>query len=235
MLVGQDFPKITFEFMGYQLLEPNAFIGDLLLFLVSMYLLVATRSLQKETPFFKNWKRFYLVFGISFLLGGFGHLLYNYWGLWGRYLPWLLGIVATFFAERAMVSIYPAKSRIPLYNRIINLKLVLSLIAELLVFSLGDLESNQQLGLMVPTISSVIGLGTALGVLGYYYSKVINPCFRYLWWSTLILIPSAFFQALKINIHPWFDRSDVSHLLLIVSIVLYFQTIKRYARITVSE
>ena len=86
--------------------------------------------------------------------------------------------------------------------RIINVKLVLSLVAEIIVFSLGDLESNQQLGLMVPTISSVVGLGTALGVLGSYYSKVINPCFRFLWWSTLILIPSAFFQALKINIHP---------------------------------
>lgn len=231
MLIGQDYPKIELDFMGLHLLEPNAFIGDTLLFIVSMYLLISVKKFGKTSAFFKDWERFYLIFGISFFLGGFGHLLYNYWGMWGRYFPWLLGIVATYFIERAMISIHPNKERQPLFLMIAQLKLIIALVAEILVFSLNDLDSNQQLGLTVPTLSSVIGLGITLGGFGYYYSKKIHPSFNYLWLSTLILIPSAFFQGLKINFHQWFDRSDVSHLLLIVSAIFYYQTLKRYRKV----
>jgi hypothetical protein len=82
--------------------------------------------------------------------------------------------------------------------------------------------------LIVPTLNSVVGLGLSLGLLGYYYQRKIDVSFRYLWISTLILIPSAAVQSMKINVHQWFDRNDISHVLLITSIVFYYIAVKKY-------
>jgi hypothetical protein len=64
--------------------------------------------------------------------------------------------------------------------------------------------------------------------LGYYYQKTITTSFKYLWISTLILIPTAIFQSKKINFHQWFDRNDVSHILIIISLIIYYKAIKGY-------
>jgi hypothetical protein len=66
--------------------------------------------------------------------------------------------------------------------------------------------------------------------MGYYYQKTISPSFKYLWISALVLIPTAIIQSKKINIHQWFDRNDVSHILLIVSLFLYYKAIKGYSK-----
>jgi hypothetical protein len=51
----------------------------------------------------------------------------------------------------------------------------------------------------------------------------------------LLLIPSGLFISFKINIHPWFDKNDFGHLLLIVSMFLYFKSIKSYSKIVVDK
>ena len=38
MLVGEDYPKIEFQFNGWDLLEPDSFIGDLALGIIAIYL-----------------------------------------------------------------------------------------------------------------------------------------------------------------------------------------------------
>jgi hypothetical protein len=92
-----------------------------------------------------------------------------------------------------------------------------------------DLTVDPQKGLLVPTLNSIIGLSLTIGALGYYYSKTLGPSFNYLWLSTFILIPSAVVQSMKINIHPWMDRNDISHILLIISLFMYYRSIKGYA------
>jgi hypothetical protein len=97
------------------------------------------------------------------------------------------------------------------------------------VFVFVDISQDPQKGLIVPTINTIIGLGLVVGTMGYYYQKTISPSFKYLWISTLVLIPTAIIQSKKINIHQWFDRNDVSHILLIVSLFLYYKAIKGYS------
>lgn len=229
MLIGEDFPKIEFSLFGLDLVEPNALIGDTIILLIALFLARKTQKLSDGTPFFYYWKLFYLVFGISFFAGGLGHAFFNYWGVPGKYASWLLGIVSAFLIELAMISLYPKDQKRRLFNQLATLKLLLALGVELFVLFTVDLTSEPAKGLIVPTLSSVIGLGIILGGLGYYYQKKIHPSFKFLWISTLVLIPNTIIQGMKINIHPWFDRNDFSHVLLIIGCFLYMETIKRYS------
>jgi hypothetical protein len=228
MLIGKDFDKIEFDFFGLHLLEPNAFIGDVVILFVALYFAFQITKIKRVTPFLTNWKWFYIVFGIGFFLGGIGHTFYNYLGLSGKYPSWYSGILSTLFVEQAMFSLLNSKWK-NIAIKLSYLKAVLAGIIATLVFATINLEDDVSKGLIVPTLNSVIGLGFSLGFLGYRFSKSIHPSFKWLWISALILIPSALIQAMKINIAPWFDRNDLSHILLIIGMFCYFITIKNYS------
>ena len=229
MLVGKDFEKIEFELFDLKLLEPNTFIGDLVLFLLAMYFVYKTSDLKKHHQFFRYWHLFFLIIGLSFLSGGFGHLMYNYWGVPGKYPPWLLGFIAIYFVEQAMISFYHVKKKKDLFVKLSTYKLFLFLVIEILLFVFYPLSEDPVKGLILPSVSSFIGLFLTIGLLGYHYQKTIHPSFKYLWISTIVLLPSLIFHVFKINIHPWLDKNDLSHLLLLISLVLYYLCIKSFS------
>lgn len=227
MLIGENFEKIQFELFGLELLEPNAFIGDTLLFLVAHFFAIKTYNMGRTLPFFTQWTGFFLLFGIGFFFGGLGHLFYNYWGIPGKTPSWFLGVAATYFIERAMISLVEEPQQQKRFSQLSNAKFILACLGVLLVTWLVDLESDYSKGMIVPTLNSTIGLVFALGYLGYTFSKKIVG-FKWFWMSVLILFPAALLQGFKINLHPWFDKNDFSHLLLIISLFFYYQGIKAY-------
>ena len=79
MIIGSDFQPIQFDFFGFSLLEPNTFIGDILLFGITFAFYL---KIQKTSTFNIFWSKFFFYTGVSFLLGGFGHLLFNYRIVW---------------------------------------------------------------------------------------------------------------------------------------------------------
>lgn len=66
-MIGQDYPKIEWQFAGLDLLEPNAMIGDLILFSTALFLAAKIKTNYPQNDFYSNWRRYYLVFGWSFL------------------------------------------------------------------------------------------------------------------------------------------------------------------------
>lgn len=225
MLIGADFPKIEFELLGLELLEPNSFIGDTVLFIFSVYAANQVARIQKPSLFHKSWFLFFIVFGTSFLLGGFGHLLYNYWGIPGKTPSWFLGVIAVYFIERAMISLMEREALKRALNIVSKIKLTLALISVFIVLVLVDLEADYSKGMIVPTINSTIGLVGTLGVLAIALSKRINGMSPLIL-SVIILIPAAVIQGMKINLHPWFDKNDFSHVLLLIALFLYIKGIK---------
>lgn len=228
MLIGKDFEKIEVNIAGLHGVEPNAFLGDTVLFIVSLVLALYTFRLKERSDFNRNWTYFFIVFGFSFLAGGLGHFFFLYWGVTGKYAGWLLSVCAMYFLERAMISIHPRSSKIRLLNQIAWIKLVLALLISSMVFVWTDLDIDPQRGLLVPSINSAIGLVVCLGVLTEHYSRVGAIRFNYFQLSLLIMIPSAAVQAMKISIFPWLDRNDISHVLLFVSLILYWKGIKSF-------
>ena len=177
MKIGEDYEKIEFEAFGLDLLEPNAFIGDMLIAGLAFYALWIFRNTPKDA-FFTNWRRFFFVFGMSFVAGALGHLMFNYWGIPGKYASWYLGIFSPYFIEQAMMSVHPEQKTGKLLLKLSNAKLLLALIAETLMLALTDVEATPTNGLHVVTATTSIGLIFSLGYLGVKYEKAIGRPFK---------------------------------------------------------
>lgn len=230
MLIGQDFEKIEFDFLGYNFLEPNALYGDTIVAILAVYCAVICSRYYKQTQliFFKHWKHFFYVFGIGFFLGGLGHFCYGYWGIAGKVPAWYIsGISSALFIELGMASLLP-KERYKKLVQFFIIKTAIIWVIQALLIAFINLEKEPGLGLIGPTLAMITALPTSLGVLGYRFSKSITPKFKYLWWSLIVFSPSLLFQAMKINFHQWFDRNDVSHVLMFANITLYFLAVKGY-------
>ena len=234
MLIGKDFNKIEFSFLGLELLEPNAFIGDLIILITALFLVSKLRKFDLSIPFFKYWTYFFLLFGFGMFLGGVGHLMFNYFGFYGKYIPWLMGIWAVYFIEKAMISLLKNNYEV-LINKFILFKLFFFISLEVLVFCLMNMSEDHSIGLRVPAINSTIGFVFSLGFLGYKFSKEIDKNFIYFLYSVLLMIPSGIFIAYKINIHPWFDKNDFGHLILVLTMLLFYKAIKSYSDIVLNE
>lgn len=232
--IGSDFEKINFDFYGFHLLEPNAFIGDLLLFLIAIFLVVKIGKYNSNSIFSKHFRNFLILYSLSFFMGGLGHLLFNYWSIPGKYASWFGAFFVSFLVEKAMISLHPNLKTQVLLNKISLFKLIGMILLELALLICLDISSDPSIGLIFPALNSTIGLGFSLGILGFYYQKKIDGSFKYLWMSTLVVLPSLPFQSLKINMHPWFDRNDVSHLLLVISLLFYWKFIDAYYRKAIS-
>lgn len=234
MLIGKDFDKIEFSFFGLNLLEPNAFIGDSIILITAIFLASKLRRFDMSNPFFKNWRYFFLLFGCGMFLGGVGHLIFNYFGFYGKYIPWLMGIWAVYFIEKAMISLLKNNYK-ALLNKVILFKLFLFLSLEIFVFCFIDMSEDHSIGLRVPAINSTIGFIFSLGFLGYKFSKEIDKNFIYFLYSVLLMIPSGIFITYKINIHPWFDKNDFGHLILVLTMIFFYRAIKSYSDILLKE
>jgi len=232
MLIGEDFDKIQFELFGLHLGEPNAFIGDTLIFIVALIIAKKIKRLGLNTPFLSNWYWFILIFGFGFgfFVGGLGHLFFNYTGIPGKYPALYLGIVSAVFIEKAMISLYPKESIRKILNQLVFIKLALALIAATFVFSFVDLYKDQSVALLVTSVNAAIGSIYAVGYLGIKYVRTISPSFHYIWIGVLLFIPTAVVQSNKINLHQWFDRNDVSHVLIIASMILYYNGINKFSQ-----
>ena len=234
MLIGKDFDKIEISLFGYDLVEPNAFIGDSIILIVALLLASKTKKISKSSDFFKNWRYFYLLFRIDMFLGGIGHLMFKYWGFNGKYLPWILGIFSIYFVERAMLSLLMSSSK-SIWKNLSFYKLIFALLLELCVFYAIDMSKDHSIGLRIPAINSAIGFVFSLVILGNKYRKEIDKNFIYMIYGVLLLIPSGLFISFKINIHPWFDKNDFGHLFLVIAMFLYFKAIKSYSKVVVDK
>lgn len=219
MKIGSDFDKIAVDIWGMHLLEPNTALGDLVILIVS---LVFYFKLNKKGDFYNLWAKFYLCFGFSFFLGGLGHLFFHYFGLFGKSFSWLLGIISPYFIEQTMLSLWHNKRRRKQWMRLSMCKTVALFLLEIVLLISMDPQRDPALGLIIPTLSSIIGLGFCLVLLAWKYQNALHSGFRYFWIGSLVLIPNAGIQALKINFHPWFDRNDLSHVLLLLGVIIYY-------------
>ncbi len=200
---------IEFSWLGLNLQEPMALITNWILASFSFF---AFWSLKKGVSRFQDlWKMFYLVLGVSMLFGGLGHLFFQYTGIPGKFPSWTGGVLAGIYASFAMISLLNTRETQKKIEILVLIKSVTLLIIAFVT----------QKFLFVAIDTSITYLFFC-GYLGIRLSRNNWQGVKFIYLGVLVLIPSAIIFGMKINIHRWLNKDDLSHVLMLGCIIFFF-------------
>jgi len=212
---GIPLEKIPFEMFGLCLQEPMALVTNWLIATTAFILYFRMKKPQNQ--FQKHWKLFYITFGISTFFGGLGHLFFNYFDVYGKFPCWFFGVIAAYHAGKAMISN-------ALMSKDAQLRLTFFLILKGIV--LGGLAIVMKSFVFVMVDAVITYLFFCLGFGLYYWKKGLES-YKFTVLAVLILIPSIFIFTLQINPHLWFNKDDLSHILMITTIIFFYLGISK--------
>lgn len=226
-MIGADFEKIHFVLFGLDLVEPMAFITDTILGVTSVIFGLLLSKIKIEHPFRTYWIWFFLIFGIGAFLGGLGHTFFQYWGIPGKFPSWIAGPISIYLLEQGMISAHPDDKKIALFKMLSFWKMILVFVIFTLVCYNAPIHENPQLAFLPTAINTIIGVILTAGFLGNHLAKKVAIEFNYFIYGLIALLPTAFIFLLKINLHPWFDKNDLSHVLMFTGISFFFVGVKK--------
>ncbi|MEX1191418.1 MAG: hypothetical protein WED10_07275 [Brumimicrobium sp.] len=202
--------KLPFSMFGLCLQEPMAMVTNLIISITALIIYLKFKPVQND--FQKHWKLFFLTFGISTFFAGFGHVFFNYTEVYGKFPTWILGTFAAYHAGKAMISLNVMKESLKrkllfvLYFKAVTL-LILALFLKSFVF------------IMVDAVATYLFFCMGLGI--YYWRKGLKS-FKYTVIAVMVLFPSIFIFTLKFNPHIWFNKDDLSHILMAATIIFFY-------------
>ena len=227
-MIGADFEKIQFVLFGWELVEPMALITDTIMGTISIIFGLKVAKLKSSHPFYLYWSLFFIIFGIGSFWGGFAHAFYGYWGIPGKIPSWISGPTSVYCLEQAMISANKKEKWIKRFKGISFWKLVVVLVSFILVLTFADLKEKPELGFLPIAINTIVGVSFFAGVLGLIYVKRgYVSLYKYFSLGVLIMLPSSFVFLMKINLHQWFDKNDLSHVLLTLGITYFFIGVRK--------
>jgi hypothetical protein len=163
------------------------------------------------------WKRFFIIFGISTFFGLLGHALFQYFDIPGKIPSWTLGCLSNVMAALGMLHFKGysriRKSAVPIVWLKSGILLVLSLVFMKFVFVAVD---------------AILTYIVYTGLYAYELKKRGIPELKWMVIGVLIMFPSAFIFLMKINVHRWLNKDDLSHLLMLTGIVFFFRSMKKW-------
>lgn len=201
---------IHFSFQGLELQEPMAAITNWMIASFCFYAFLKLKNRNFEEV--NYWKYFFITFSFSTLFAGFGHLFFQYLSIPGKFPNWITGIVSGYFASNAML----VKMKNQANKKIIKIAIVVKASAFLF---LALWKQN----FLFIAIDAIVTYIVFCGVLGYIYFKQGHDYMKYMVLGVLVCLPSAFIFLLKLNLHKWLNKDDLSHLLMLgCTICFYF-------------
>lgn len=204
----QEFEKIYFTFLGMDLQEPLS----LMLNWIIASICFTTFYQLKKNPNSKNlyFQLFFLSLGISTFFGGLGHLFFKYWGLYGKFPSWSFALIANLFSAFSIVHLLRKETMKAAYKKLA--------IAKFLLFMILTFIFQKFLFVSIDAIITYLLYCLYLANIA---RKEGEKSMIYFVRGICILLPSAFIFLMNINISIWFNRDDFSHVLMIISILLF--------------
>ncbi|MFY0626094.1 MAG: hypothetical protein JXR07_07365 [Reichenbachiella sp.] len=202
--------KISFDFLGMTLLEPMALILNWLLCAQALLYFSKLNS-ANSSPFLKYWRAFFLFFAVSTFLGGLSHLFFGYLGILGKIPGWIAAVVAISCIEMAVASKAENSGTLRV---IIQGKFITTLLLLLLDFSFKWVMVHTGIGLV-----AILGTASAIGIF-----KGQN----HLWFFIMAILAMTLalpFRLMDINLHLWFNRDDVGHTFMMITLFLFYRGI----------
>ncbi|MCC6699940.1 MAG: hypothetical protein IT221_00345 [Fluviicola sp.] len=213
---------IQFDFLGLHLQEPMAMVTNGLLSLFSFYAFFNLKNQRTKAHFF--WSLFYLTFAISTFFGVWGHALFQYFGIVGKFPCWITGAIANGFAAMGMLH-FAGYSQPKKYSfAIVWIKSLLLLIIALITKKFVFVAIDAILTYIIYT-----------GVYGFMLFKRGALTVKWMVIGVLVLLPSAFVFLLKLNIHRWLNKDDLSHLFMLGAIICFYIAMRGWKLNTTKE
>lgn len=210
-----EFDILPFELFGLNLQEPMALVTN---WCIAIFAFYAYRNVPTDSgEFLKYWRFFFGFLTIGTFFGGLGHLFYQYTGVFGKMPSWTFGVIAGLAASLAMFSLIKSNKWRNLLIRIAILESFTMLVAALVFKNFAFIAADAVLTYLL-----------ACGFVGYFLFKKSVPGAMNIVLGVLILFPSIFVFALKINLHKFLNRDDLSHLLMLGCIILFFLGTKKF-------
>ncbi|MBK7129506.1 MAG: hypothetical protein IPM74_06665 [Crocinitomicaceae bacterium] len=229
-MIGSDFEKIHFELLGLNLVEPTAFVTNIIMALVALFILFRISSIKSNLAFYTYWKWFFGLLGFGAIGGAIGHTFYFYFGVAGKLPTWLIGPLAVYCLEQAMISNYPIQNKMHVLKWLTKIKMMLVYSLFFLIYFVVPISDKTTVPFLPIALNTMLGVFLFTGLLAKYYAVNLSNAFRYFYFGVLLTIPIAFIFLLKINLNPWFDKNDLSHVLMTIGIIFFYVGIKKVSQ-----
>lgn len=208
------FNKIEFNLGGLELQEPMALITN---WLIAFFCFYAFSQIKKsEKPSVNAFRSFYLVLGVSMIFGGLGHLFFKYLGFYGKYPSWILGTLAGYYVARGLLYYWERNKSYPFFKYFLIFKSSALLLATLI-----------SLKFLFIAIDVSITYIVYAGYIAYRLWTKDRIEMKFFVYGVLVLFPSLIIYALKIDLHRYFNREDLSHVFMLACIMFFYTGIRR--------
>lgn len=204
----KGFEVIHYDLFGLHLQEPNSLIYN---WLVAVLCFVWFLKLTPNNEFVKNWRYFFLTFSITCFFAGFAHSLFGYFGIYGKMPHWVGGIISGYFVGKAMLSLLEESK-------------IKSFLMKLLVIKL---VSNILLALSLVTFTFVL-IDSAITYIIYcagisiYRIKRDRDEYKIFVFGVVASFCGALSFVFKLDISIYFNREDISHVFVLISLILFY-------------
>lgn len=169
-----------------------------------------------NNEFQQLWSWFFLAYAISLTFGGFSHLLFHYFDIYGKVPGWTFAILSVSAGEKAMIAEIKDEKKRQTLEKVIRMKLFAALI---LLFS--NLSFTW---VMIQTA----GLFLFVGILSVQRLKSGQRNYRYFLYGMGCLLMMAVVKITGVDIHPaWFNRDDLAHVFMILGYWAFFVAVSQ--------
>ncbi len=205
---------IEFQLYGLTLQEPMAVATN---WSMSIFCLYAFFMIRKgEGGDMMWWKRFFLSFSIAAFLGGTGHLFFHYLGVQGKFPNWIFITLSGFCAGFGMLVFYP--------NEFQKKRLGIFIVAKGLTLLLLAIIYGKFLFIAIDSIITYI---IFCGIIARKIYNLGRSEMRFMYYGVLLCLPSVFIFFFKINLHRFLNKDDLSHLLMLGCLMLFYKSSKQ--------
>lgn len=189
-------------------MEPIGFLFNWLISAQCFYYATQLKS-HKGRKTTQYWKWFFILFGASTFFGGLSHLLFHYLGLTGKIPGWSLAILSMTALELAVFY----QIRRSKFQWFVWIQTVF-------IFSLIIVDFK----FLWVSIQTAIGLVLVVGLVSLFQIKKGDRT-----WSGYLMgigwmLASIPFVVGEIDFSIWFNRHDVSHIFMMLTLWQFFRT-----------
>ncbi|HPE98830.1 MAG: hypothetical protein R2767_01640 [Chitinophagales bacterium] len=216
-----EFP--TIQIGGLTIHEPMTAFTDVILTIISFVLVGRIRNRLHESFYNNAWRLFFLFMGLSTGLGVLTHGLVSLFSAWEHYLLWMAMNVA------ASISVYFALQATIRYSRVSirNRRLLKRINLSVLVFFLGLTfwQNNFE----------IFKIHAATGVLIIFLTYFTAWTRNLVGSGAIVLafllsIATVFVHSFQLSINEWFNYKDLSHVMMMVSLLLVYHGMQLSSR-----